>query len=294
MPPLLKLLRPHQWTKNVFCFAGVVFGGRLGEVDSLLKAAMVAACFCGAASVIYIFNDISDRELDRQHPKKRLRPIASGRVGVPLAALVALILLVAVLTGAWSLGRSSHDSVITCLLLYLGINFAYCVDLKHRAILDVNCIASGFVLRVLSGIYLLGDKPTVWIVLCTYTLALLLALAKRRGELMGLTLGAEAEQRPVLESYSIPFLDTLINSAATFSIVAYSLFTVMGGKNPALCTTIPFVYYGIMRYKFLAMVKNRTEEPEKVMLKDRGMVASLIAWIILYLLTERSDVQLFR
>ena len=294
MPPLLKLLRPHQWTKNVFCFAGVVFGGRLGETNSLVLAAGVAACFCAISSTIYVFNDIRDRELDRRHPKKCKRPIASGRVGVPLAGTVAVLLLSAGLTGAWWLGRESNDSVITCLLIYLAINFAYCVDVKHRAILDVNCIASGFVLRVLSGIYLLGDIPTVWIVLCTYTLALLLALAKRRGELVGLQEGGEGDQRPVLESYNIPFLDSLMNSAATVSVVAYALFTVMGGKNPALCVTIPFVYYGIMRYKFLAMVKNRSEEPEKVMLKDKGMVTSLIMWVVLYLAIERSGVQLFR
>lgn len=294
MPPLLKLLRPHQWTKNVFCFAGVVFGGRLAESDAILKALGVAACFCAISSTIYIFNDARDRELDKQHPKKRHRPIASGRVSVPLAAVLAVVLLASGLGGAYVLGLDSNDSVLTCLLIYLGINFAYCVDLKHRAILDVNCIASGFVLRVLSGIYLLGDIPTVWIVLCTYTLALLLALAKRRGELLGARGGAEEDQRPVLCSYTIPFLDSLMNSAATVSVVAYSLFTVLGGKNPALCVTIPVVYYGIMRYKFLAMVKNRSEEPERVMLRDRGMLGSLALWIVLYLVIERSGLELFR
>jgi len=278
----------------VFCFAGVVFGGRLAELDAHLKALGVFACFCAVSSATYIFNDIRDRELDRMHPKKKHRPIASGQVPVSLAAVIGLLLLAAGLTGAWFLGRDSSDSVLICLLTYLAINFAYCVDLKHRAIVDVNCIASGFVLRVLSGIYLLGDMPTVWIVLCTFTLALLLALAKRRGELVGLEQGTGEEQRPVLWSYTIPFVDTLINSAATVSIVAYSLFTVLGGKNPALCLTIPIVYYGIMRYKFLAMVKLRTEEPEKVMLKDKGMVFSLVMWVITYLAIERSGLNLFR
>lgn len=294
MPPLLKLIRPHQWTKNVFCFAGVVFGGRLAEPDAHLKALGVFACFCAVSSATYVFNDIRDRELDKEHPKKKNRPIASGKVSVPTAAVVCVLLLVAGLLGAYRLGLDSSDSVLICLLTYLSINFAYCVDLKHRAIVDVNCIASGFVLRVLSGIYLLGDKPTVWIVLCTFTLALLLALAKRRGELESIQQGSGEEQRPVLWSYTLPFLDTLINSAATVSVVAYSLFTVLGGKNPALCITIPIVYYGIMRYKFLAIVKRRTEEPEKVMLKDKGMLFSLVTWVITYLVIERSGLDLFR
>lgn len=294
MPPLLKLLRPHQWTKNVFCFAGVVFGGRLAETDAHLKALGVFACFCAVSSATYIFNDIRDRELDKVHPKKQRRPIASGEVAVLTASVICVLLLAGGLTGAWFLGRESSDSVLICLLTYLSVNFAYCVDLKHRAIVDVNCIASGFVLRVLSGIYLLGDMPTVWIVLCTFTLALLLALAKRRGELVAIEQGTGEDQRPVLWSYTLPFVDTLINSAATVSVVAYSLFTVLGGKNPALCLTIPIVYYGIMRYKFLAMVKLRTEEPEKVMLKDKGMLFSLFTWVIAYLTIERSGLNLFR
>jgi len=294
MPPLLKLLRPHQWTKNVFCFAGVVFGGRLTEADAQLKALGVFACFCAISSATYVFNDIRDRELDKQHPKKKNRPIASGKVGVPLAGFACVLLLISGLSGAYVLGQDSSDSVLTCLLIYLSVNFAYCVDLKHRAIVDANCIASGFVLRVLSGIYLLGDKPTVWIVLCTFTLALFLALSKRRGELLAIQQGSGEDQRPVLWSYNLPFLDTLITSAATVSVVAYSLFTVLGGKNPALCMTIPIVYYGIMRYKFLAIMKGRSEEPEKVMLKDKGILCSLIVWVISYLTIENSGLDLFR
>lgn len=271
-----------------------MFGGRLAETDAHLKALSVFACFCAVSSATYIFNDIRDRDLDREHPKKKNRPIASGKVSVPTAGVVCVMLLVAGLSGAYQLGLDSSDSVLICLLTYLSVNFAYCVDLKHRAIVDVNCIASGFVLRVLSGIYLLGDMPTVWIVLCTFTLALLLALSKRRGELVALEQGRGEDQRPVLWSYTLPFLDTLINSAATVSIVAYALFTVLGGKNPALCLTIPIVYYGIMRYKFLAMVKLRTEEPEKVMLRDKGMVFTLVMWMITYLVIERSGVHLFR
>lgn len=295
MPPVLKLLRPHQWTKNVFCFAGVVFGGRLGETDAHLLALGVFACFSAVSSATYVFNDIRDRELDREHPKKRNRPIASGKVSVGLAGIICVCLLASGLTGAYFLGLDSSDSVLTCLLIYLSINFGYCVDLKHRAIIDVNCIASGFVLRVLSGIYLLGDKPTVWIVLCTFTLALFLALAKRRGELLQINEGATGEkQRPVLWSYNLPFLDTLLTSAATVSVVAYSLFTVLGGKNPALCLTIPIVYYGIMRYKFLAIMKGRSEEPEKIMLKDKGMLFSLVMWVITFLTIENSGLDLFR
>jgi len=310
MPPILKLLRPHQWAKNVFCLAGVVFGTRLTDPHAHLKALAVFAFFCAASSAIYVYNDYRDRERDKLHPKKRERPIASGKVSLGLASVVGLLLAVLAVGGAafvdwWILSHSPTDAGITgtavlppwpttlCVLSYLFLNFCYTVELKHRPLIDVNCVAFGFVLRLLAGIWVLGDTPTVWIALCTFTLALLLAIAKRRSELATFD-PAHEDQRPVLLAYTLPFLDSLINSAATLTVVAYALFTTLSGKNPTLFATVPIVYYAVMRYKLLTIVRGQAEEPEKIVLKDKGIQASVILWVLFYLAITHGDVRLFR
>ena len=310
MPPLLKLLRPHQWAKNAFCFAGVVFGARLQEPHALLNALAVVACFCAASSAIYVFNDTRDRDRDRLHSKKKSRPIASGQVSVGLASITGLVLAFAAIGGAlfldwWILSHSPKGGGVTggavlppwpttlCVGLYVFLNFCYTVELKHRPIIDVNCVAAGFVLRLLAGIWVQGDTPTVWIVLCTFTLALLLAIAKRRSELATFD-PAHEDQRPVLLNYTLPFLDSLINSAATVTVVSYALFTTLSGKNSTLFVTVPIVYYAVMRYKLLTMVRGQAEEPEKIVLKDRGIQASIILWVLFYMTIVHADLRLFR
>lgn len=274
---IIRLLRAHHWTKNGFCFAGLFFGGYYHDPGNWLKACVVFIYFCLASSTIYVWNDIFDLSLDQLHSRKRLRPLPSGQVQVGMARALALVLTASFFIGVSFVGRWAQ----ACLLIYFFVNIAYVVRLKHVPLLDVSCITAGFVLRMLAGVYVLGDIPTTWITLCTMGLALLLATSKRRSELAGLRDGERA-QRPVLLGYSVCFLDSLISSAATSTVLFYALFTVLSNKNPTLVLTVPVVYYAIMRYKSLVMISGQAEEPEMILLKDTGIQISIGLWLILY------------
>jgi len=291
--PLFKLLRPHHWAKNVFCLAGVLFGDRLGDPHALTNAGLIFAAFCLLCSSVYILNDLIDVHRDRRHPTKRTRPIASGAVSPATACIASLALFI----GAFTILFVWVPSALLVAGLYVLINIAYTGFLKHVPILDFFCIAAGFVLRMLAGVYGIGDVPTGWIFICTLSLALLLAQAKRRSELVALgTAGLEElnERRPVLRFYSKEFLDSLINSSATITIIAYALFTITSGKNPALVLTVPFVYYATMRYKMLVMVTNDGEEPERLLLRDVSILVSAGAWLIAFLWITHSNLEIFR
>ena len=320
---LIKLLRPHQWTKNLFCFAGVIFGGRLFQLDAIAQGAITVVLFCAIASAVYIFNDIQDFERDRRHPKKRFRPIASGQVRIKTAVLIAIFLATLALLGAYHLGWQTF----TLVLLYAINNIIYSTGLKNVLLFDVGCIAFGFVLRLLAGIYVLGDMPTAWIVLCTFSLTLFLGFAKRRTELLALlshpmhqelrdyqesssiqnplsTLhrsylklfyqrGHVNKQRPVLAQYTLPFLDSMLNSTATLTVMCYALFTIISDKNPSLVITVPIVYYAVMHYKWMVTVLAIGEEPDKILREDHGIKLSLIIWLIAYLTIVYCDIRLF-
>jgi 4-hydroxybenzoate polyprenyltransferase len=274
----VRLLRPQHWIKNAFCFAGVLFGGFAHNPGDWLKAAQVFFVFCLASSAVYVWNDIFDRDRDRNHPVKRFRPLPGGQVTLGGAAgLGTFVLVASVLTGLGLLCPASQ----ICVLIYIVVNVAYTLWLKHIPLIDISCVALGFILRVLAGIYPM-DTPTSWITLMTMGLALLLATAKRRSELASIENG-EISQRPVLRGYSVPLLDSLINSAATSTVLFYALFTVLSNKNPTLVLTVPVVYYGIMRYKSLIMIRGGGEEPEKILFKDLGLQATVVIWLALYL-----------
>ncbi len=255
----LRLLRPHQWTKNAFCLAGALFGpGRILELAAWRRDLVTLAAFCAVSSAVYILNDIQDRNRDRLHPKKQSRPIASGAVGIPAAVCLGLVLAS---LGA-ALGCTLGPAVLACLVLYMVNNVLYSRWLKHQPLLDVLSIAVGFCLRMCSGVYALGDLPTTWILLCTFFLAVFLGFAKRRVELAGMQtidLAGEEDrpnqQRPVLAQYSVQFLDSLLSSAAVMAVLCYALFTT-SGKAPSLTVTVPFVFYAVMHYKRMVMVLN--------------------------------------
>lgn len=319
---LIKLLRPHQWTKNLFCFAGVIFGGRLFQPHAIALAVITVVIFSAIASAVYIFNDIQDFERDRRHPKKRFRPIASGKVPIPTAIYIALFFATLSLVGAYHLGWLTF----TCVVLYAINNIAYSLALKNIPLFDVGCIAFGFVLRLLAGIYALGDIPTAWITLCTFSLTLFLGFAKRRTELLALLShplhqelrdyqensvqnlqqtshryylklfyqrGQVNKQRPVLSQYTLPFLDSLLNSTATLTLMCYALFTIASGKNPSLVITVPIVYYAVMHYKWMVTVLAVGEEPDRILLEDHVIKLSLIIWLIAYLAIVYLDIRLF-
>ncbi len=288
---LVKLLRPRHWVKNVLCFAGVFFTNNF-NFDSIYAALIVVVLFSAASSAVYIFNDIIDRERDREHPIKRNRPIASGHVSFASASLICLLLLAITLVGSFSYNKA----VFVCLILYLSNNFFYSLWLKHKPLIDVMCIAFGFMLRLFAGVYVLNEQPTVWFSLCTFFLTLLFGFSKRRAELFALGEG-ENLQRVSLSRYTLPYLDSLINSASTMTVICYGLFSTSYEKNPNIILTLPIVYYAIMQYKGKIMIpalnERFGEEPEK-QLFDTKNVLLIILWLAVYFITSHGFITVLR
>lgn len=291
MGNIIKLLRPRHWTKNLFCFAGLFIGGKLFYLDAILNSIIVFLLFSITASAIYVINDIIDRKNDSLHPQKKYRPIASGKVNVSTGAVIGITLALCSLICSYIFGLNTFIFIA----LYFVNNILYSLKLKHVPIIDVISIAFGFVLRFLSGIYAIGDLPTAWAVLCVLFLTLFLGFNKRRSEYVSSEERSlvEREQRPVLRRYTKDFLDSMIGDAALMTVLSYSLFTVVSGKNSTLIITVPIVYYAIMHYKQVVMIHNRGEEPEMILLKDRKIWLSIFLWIITFIVIFYFDIRLF-
>lgn len=277
-------------TKNVFCFAGLIFSGRFREPGAIPGACLAFAAFCLVSSAVYILNDCIDRNRDRAHPRKRNRPIASGAVGVPSAIFLASLLTV----GAVLLANLASKGTLVCLLLYMVNNLAYSLILKHMAIVDVISIAIGFVLRLLAGVYAVDDLPTSWITLCTFFLTVFLGFCKRRAELGGIVPAEENEQRPVLSQYTLQFLDYLVNSSAVMTVMCYALFTTTANKNPSLVITVPIVFFAVLHYKRIVMILHDGEEPERLVMRDIRLQLSILIWFVLYLAITLGNLRLFQ
>jgi len=277
LAPTLRLLRPQQWTKNLACMAGVVFGGRLGEPHAVLLDALVVVTFTLAAAAVYVVNDLFDLAHDREHATKRTRPLAAGEVTTTAATVLALGLAVAAGVGAALLGRGTA----ACLGAYGVLNVLYSLGWKHVALLDVCCIAFGYVLRVLAGVVVLGDVPTGWILLCTFFLALFLGFTKRRAELLDPDRVGN-DQRPVLHAYDRRGLDSLVDGSATMAVMTYALFTTTSGKNPSLIVTVPIVYYAIMHYRQRAQASGLGQEPDRLLLSDRALQVCIVLWLVAF------------
>jgi 4-hydroxybenzoate polyprenyltransferase len=286
----IRLIRPHQWTKNIFCFAGMVFSGRLHEPGAWLAATTAFLVFAAASSCSYIINDLCDLERDRKHPQKRLRPLASGRVNRPTAIVMATLLGLLAIAGIFFLSPRTY----ACVIAFLLLNVLYSRFLKHEVLIDVAGIALGFVLRLLAGVYAVDELPTTWITLCTFFLALFLGFAKRRAELADLLNLSNNEQRPVLAKYNLDYLDALVNSTATMTIMTYALFTVSSGRNPTLIITVPFVHIAIMHYKLLISNREGGQEPDRIVLHSRPIQLCIILWLATYLWIVRANIHLFR
>ncbi len=286
---LIKTMRPRQWmTKNVFIFAAIVFDKQLLVVDSFLRTLAGFALFCLISSSVYIFNDIADVEADRQHPQKKNRPIASGKLSLP-AAWISGILLAVITLGSGYLLAPSFAYVIG---LYFLINMAYSKWLKHIPIIDVLVISTGFVLRVGAGVTLINvERFSPWLYVVMTLLSLFLGFGKRRAELALLAQGA-GSHRKVLDGYTLPLLDQYIMIVSGTTIVAYSLYTFSAPNVPAnhsMMLTIPFVVYTIFRYLYLIEVKHAGGAPEEILLSDRPFQVAMILWalsvlVIFYLL----------
>jgi len=274
---LLKTMRPRQWTKNVFVFAALVFDGKLFHLHDFLRTLAGFGLFCLISSAVYIFNDLLDVEADRQHPVKKNRPIASGKLSVPAAlAAGATLSLLAIVPGyllAWQFALT--------ILVYIAMMLVYSRWLKHVPILDVLILAAGFVLRVHSGTTLITvERFSPWLYVLMTLLALYLGFGKRRAEMAMLAEDATLH-RKVLDGYTIPLLDQFITIVSGTTIVAYSLYTFFrpgAPENHALMLTIPFVIYAIFRYLYLIQVKEIGGEPEEILLSDRPFQISIFLW----------------
>lgn len=288
MTPLrafLASLRPRQWTKNLLLFAGVIFAQKLGQPACVTRAVLGAVVFCFASGVIYVFNDIVDRELDRLHPHKKLRPIASGRLSVDYALKAGAVLLVLVLTAAALLGAAFLGGVAA----FFVWNWFYTRLFKRVRVLDVTSIGMSFVIRATSGVLVLLPVSadvglSIWLLLCTFFLSLFLGFCKRRDELMKLVPGA-GETRPALRGYSEPMLNALIGGSFALTAMAYALYTVwpdtvrhFGTRN--LVYTLPFVLLGMGRYLYLVFLEDRGGRPHEILLVDKRLQVIVLGWIV--------------
>lgn len=271
-------LRPRQWPKNAVVLAGLLFARELGQPDSAVRALTGAGLFCLLSSTVYLVNDVLDRDKDRMHPTKRLRPIASGIVPIPLALGIAAVIGFASL--AWSIALEPAFGGAAA--AYLALQALYVVVLKHLVILDVLAVAGGFVIRAAAGAFAIGVPVSPWLYVCTMLLALFLALGKRRQEIV--LLASEAHgHRPVLRGYTLPLVDHLIGIVTTALLVSYMLYTFTADALPAnhaMMLTIPFPLYGVFRYLYLIHVRGDGGAPEEVLLRDRPIALVGISWVV--------------
>lgn len=275
---LLVSMRPHQWAKNLFVLAPLLFGQKLSDGSAVGLALLAFAAFCLIASALYIINDIADADADRAHPEKQFRPIASGEFPVSLAVLASIGLLAAAFGIAAMIGWQFLALAVGYGVLTLG----YSLSVKHVVILDCMTIATGFVLRVVGGAAAVNVTPTHWLIVCAFLLALYLAFAKRRQELMMLS-DAAHEHRQVLSQYSVSYLEQVNNILVGATIVCYTLYTVAPetvarfGTDKLIYGTI-FVVYGMLRYMVLTQKTDNGGNPSKVLIGDKPLMLAILGW----------------
>jgi 4-hydroxybenzoate polyprenyltransferase len=271
-------MRPRQWTKNVFVFAALVFDRQLFQLDSLKRTALTFVLFCLISSCVYLVNDILDIEADRNHPIKKNRPIASGKLPIGVATAASTLLLFIAVLGAQALSTG----LMIIIAVYFLLNLAYSKWLKHMPIIDVLVIAACFVLRVAAGVSVIEvERFSPWLYVVTTLFALYIGFGKRRAELMVLVPENSQSHRKVLSGYSLDFVDQLITIVSATTIIAYSLYTFSAPnlpENHTMMLTIPFVLYGVFRYLSLIQINKVGGEPEELLLKDRPLQATILLW----------------
>ena len=280
---LVVSLRPRQWSKNLFVFAGLVFAQQLFTPAAIVALAAFAV-FCGLSGAVYLFNDVADRERDRRHPTKRHRPIAAGRLGAGVAVSVGIALSVAALVAGFAINAVFGLAA----LMYVTLLLAYSVWLKHVVIVDVLVVAIGFTLRAVAGALAIDVEISGWLLICTVQIALFLALGKRRHEYIALAGGAQLH-RPILAEYSERLLDQMIAVVTASTVTAYALYTmspetVAKFHTHLLPATLPFVLYGIFRYLYLLYRKQLGGNPSDLFLSDRALLVNTVLWVVTVLL----------
>lgn len=280
----VRLLRPGQWTKNVFVFAGLIFGRKLTDIESVVYAVLGFICFCLVSSAVYVMNDIHDRNEDRLHPRKRTRPIASGAVSVPSAAAIAAGLLLMGLGGAALL----DIPFFLVAAAYVVLQLFYTFWLKHAALVDVIMIGMGFVMRAVAGAVVVHVAISPWLIICTFTLCLFMGFSKRRCELNAMaeqTQTNTARHRKTLIAYTPALLNHMTTMAAGIAVVSFMLYATdertvspeTGFGTPYLIYTLPLVVYAIFRFALL-VEHGRVDGPSEVLLRDRPFQISLVLW----------------
>jgi 4-hydroxybenzoate polyprenyltransferase len=274
---LLKAMRLRQWTKNSFVFFALIFDKQLFHIDAFIRTLEGFFLFCLISSAVYLFNDIADIEADRQHPEKKDRPLASGKLPVNIAVAAAVILAITSI----SLGYLLAPVFALIVAIYFSVNLLYSNWLKHIPILDVLIVSSGFVLRVGAGVTLITvERFSPWLYMITVLFSLYIGFGKRRAEMSRLEQGAGAH-RKVLDGYTIPLLDQYITIVSGMTIIAYSLYTFSAPNLPdnnSMMLTIPFVVYGIFRYLQLIHTGHAAGAPDEVALKDRPLQVTVLLW----------------
>lgn len=286
MKNLIRLIRPHQWVKNLVVLLPVFFGGALLHIESVYAGLVTALCFSFAASSIYCLNDIVDVEDDRQHPVKCHRPMASGAISIPQGYTLMFSMFVLSMLSTFLL-RQSQLETASVILFYWLLNIAYCLKLKQYAIIDVCVVSFGFVLRILAGGYATSIHLSKWIVLMTFLLMLFLSFAKRRDDVVRMNETGHAPRQNTIR-YNLTFINQAITITASVTLVCYIMYTVspetiQNFHTDYLYLTSVFVLVGLLRYIQIAVVDKRSGDPTKVMLHDRFMQFVVLAFGLAFL-----------
>ncbi|GAA4069869.1 decaprenyl-phosphate phosphoribosyltransferase [Flavobacterium cheonanense] len=285
----LKLIRVEQYIKNAFVFAPLFFDSQFLNLDNLINVILAFLCFCTISSSVYIFNDYFDINEDKNHPQKRFRPLASGSISIKNGLVLMLILMISSLTVSYLISIELFLVIIS----YLALNFLYSKWLKHIAILDVNIIAVGFILRIVAGSVVSNVVPSIWILLITYLLALFLGISKRRTDVILAENGNDVRKN--IEGYNLIFIDVILGILASIIIVSYIFYCIspevqLHYHSNLLYVSIIFVVNGIFRYLKLVFVDQSTYSPTKIVLHDRFIQFTILGWLLLmsYLLYFRN------
>ncbi len=279
----------EQWVKNLFVFVPLFFSGNITNVDLLAKSIFAFIIFSLAASVVYILNDYNDIEADRKHPEKRRRPLASGAISKSKAIGILIGLVITDIALVFFAQLYFHQYLWkfgAIISFYVVMNLAYTFRLKHVPIIDIFIIAIGFVLRVLAGGYITGISISQWAILLTFVLALVLAIGKRRGELINAQVSGKT--RKALDGYNVQFADIALSISITLAIVCYLMFTlspeVQARFHKRVFYTVVFVVFALLRYLQQTLVYNRTESPTKIVYRDRYIQVTLLLWVAAFLI----------
>ncbi|HAO03936.1 MAG: decaprenyl-phosphate phosphoribosyltransferase [Chitinophagaceae bacterium] len=294
MKDIIHLIRPKDWAKNLFLFVPLFFAGRLFEMETIKELFYGFLCFCAIASAVYIINDYRDIEFDKLHPEKSSRPLASGKISKPKAVILAILLIIAGFTGAWFI----RDKFMFVLALYFLLNLAYSFGLKNLPIVDIVIIAIGFVLRIKAGAVIAKVGLTEWLTIMVFLLALFMALAKRRDDVI-LKNQSGMDMRKAVKGYNLQFINVGISLISSIIIVSYIMYTMSNEVQERIGTyriyyTALFVIMGLFRYLQLVYVDEKSQSPTKILYKDRFIQVCLILWIVcFYVILYIKDFSLF-